>query len=85
MAKASRAVATINPKLSDACMMKGLGWTDPEIWEIARRDGVNISIEAMQKARSDVNKSDMKCTAMKAFPTVFQSQGSPLRRSLFAS
>ena len=74
-AKASRAVATINPKLSDACMMKGLGWTDPEHWEIARREGVKTGIEAMQKARSDLNKKRYEMRNNEGVPNWFPIAG----------
>jgi hypothetical protein len=74
-AKASRAVATINPKLSDACMMKGLGWTDPENWEIARRDGIETGIEDMQKARSELNRKLYEMRVNESLPGWFPIAG----------
>ena len=36
--------------------MKGLGWTDPDVWNLAQQQGVKISVEDMQNARTLLNK-----------------------------
>jgi predicted acyl esterase len=53
---ASQAISPLDPDLSDACMMKGLGWTDPTVWDAAEREGLKISVEDMQNARMALNK-----------------------------
>ena len=54
--EASQAISPLDPDLSDACMQKGLGWTDPKVWKSARKQGIAIGIQDMQDARSTLNK-----------------------------
>jgi hypothetical protein len=53
---ASQAISPLDPDLSDACMMKALGWTDPAVWETAKKMGLRIGVEDMQNARMVLNK-----------------------------
>ncbi len=43
-------------KLADACMVKGLGWTDPTVWEAAERKGLKFGVQDMQGARMLLNR-----------------------------
>lgn len=54
--KASQAISPLDAELSDACMVKGLGWTDPAVWEAAKNRGLKIGVEDMQNARIVLNK-----------------------------
>jgi hypothetical protein len=53
--EASRALSPIDDpevaKVADACTVKGLGWTDPTVWEAAERKGLKIGVQEMQGAR----------------------------------
>lgn len=53
--EASRAVGPLDYELSDACMMKGMGWIDPRVWDRARKKGMKISVEDMQDALRKLN------------------------------
>jgi hypothetical protein len=57
--EASRALSPIDDpevaKVADACRMKGLDWTDPTVWEAAKRMGLNIGVQDMQSARMLLN------------------------------
>ncbi len=55
--EASRALSPIDdPEVADACMVKGLGWTDPTVWEAAERKGLKIGVQDMQAARMLLNR-----------------------------
>jgi hypothetical protein len=54
--RASQAIAPLDSDLSDACMMKGLGWTDPTVWDTAEAQGLAIGVEDMQNARTTLTK-----------------------------
>ena len=57
--EASRALSPIDDpevaKVADACKVKGLGWTDPTVWEAAERKGLKIGVQDMQGARMLLN------------------------------
>jgi hypothetical protein len=63
---ASQAVSPLDPDLSNACMMKGLGWTDPTIWDAAQKRGFSISLESMQEARWALNRRRQAATTASA-------------------
>jgi hypothetical protein len=73
--KASQAISPIDPELSDACMQKGLGWTDPNAWESAKRQGLKIGIEDMQMARMTLNKKRQTANSSATFPSWFPIAG----------
>jgi hypothetical protein len=54
--RASQAISPLDSDLSDACMMKGLGWTDPAVWDSAEAQGLAIGVEDMQNARMTLTK-----------------------------
>ena len=58
--EASRALSPIDDpavaKVADACTVKGLGWTDPTVWEAAERKGLRIGVQDMQGARMLLNR-----------------------------
>lgn len=57
--KAGHAVSWIDPDLANRCMMKGLGWSDPEVWERAEAKGIKIGIADMEDAlQSLLNKKE---------------------------
>ncbi|HEV2954494.1 MAG TPA: hypothetical protein VGX95_00105 [Xanthobacteraceae bacterium] len=53
---ASPIVAPFDAALANACLMKGLGWTDPTIWEQARHEGLKIGVTDMQSALMALNR-----------------------------
>ena len=60
---AGRAVSPINPILADACLMKGLGWTDPSVWETAEKKGLKIGVNDMLEARTLLNTQRRESTS----------------------
>jgi hypothetical protein len=52
---AGHAVYYYDPALSNACMMKGNGWIDADVWTRARAQGLKIGIEEMEQARMALN------------------------------
>jgi hypothetical protein len=58
--EASRALSPIDDpevaKVADACIVKGLAWTDPTVWEAAERKGLKIGVQDMQAARMLLNR-----------------------------
>jgi hypothetical protein len=58
--EASRALSPIDDpevaKVADACMVEGLAWTDPTVWEAAERKGLKIGVQDMQVARMLLNR-----------------------------
>lgn len=53
--KAADAVAEVNPSLAEACRLKGNGWADPKAWETARQRGLEIGVDAMDAALTELN------------------------------
>jgi|SRR5947209_7496648 len=54
--KASQAISPLDSDLAHACMMKGLGWTDPTVWDSAEAQGLAIGVEDMQNARMTLTR-----------------------------
>jgi len=58
--EASHALSPIDEtalaKVVGACMVKGLGWTDPAVWEAAERKGLKIAVQDMQATRMLLNR-----------------------------
>ena len=54
--KASMLVAEFEPELASVMHVKGMGWTDRQMWDMADRDDVDVSIEAMEQARQNLNQ-----------------------------
>jgi len=47
---AGHALLPIDEDLARRCYMKGMGWTDPDVWERARKNGMKIGIPDMELA-----------------------------------
>jgi hypothetical protein len=53
---ASRAVSPIDPAFADAMAYKGLGWANPDYWNVAENIGYKIEVTDVQKARTLLTK-----------------------------
>jgi hypothetical protein len=77
--EASRALSPIDgpevAKVADACMVKGLGWTDPTVWEAAERKGLKIGAQDMQGARKLLNRKRGISVSISRAPTWFTIAG----------
>ncbi len=77
--EASRALSPIDDpevaKVADACMVKGLGWTDPAVWEAAERKGLKIGVQDMQGARMLLNRKRGNSVSNSRAPAWFSIVG----------
>lgn len=73
--EASHVVSLVDPEVADACMMKGMGWTDPSSWETARQQGLKIGIGDMQEARQMLNRSRYDAASRGSVPRWFPVAG----------
>lgn len=72
---ASRAVSVFDDRLGEACLLKGLGWTDPEMWQSARGRGLKIAIDDMIEARKMLNARRHQEAANLSTPPWFPKAG----------
>lgn len=70
--KGGQLVREFDPELANACMMKGLGWIDPDVWTRARQQGLRIGIDEMQDARMQLNRAVVPATFTPARQGWFQ-------------
>ena len=77
--EASRALSPIDDpevaKVADACTVKGLGWTDPKVWEAAERKGLKIGVQDMQGARMLLNRKRGISVSTSRAPAWFRIAG----------
>jgi hypothetical protein len=77
--EASRALSPIDDpevaKVADACTVKGLGWTDPTVWEAAERKGLKIGVQDMQGARMLLNRKRGISVSTSRAPSWFRIAG----------
>jgi hypothetical protein len=62
-------------QVADACTVKGLGWTDPTVWEAAERKGLKIGVQDMQGARMLLNRKRAISVSTSRVPAWFRIAG----------
>jgi hypothetical protein len=74
---AATAVSPIDPSLGDAMYRKGLGWTSPDAWELARQQGVDVGIPAMQNAQRVLmrKRNELRERMIRQLPSWFPYAG----------